>query len=171
MGFFISASFFYSRLFFDIVFFLIILWSNSDGPRRTRILCFLFWQSNFIKLFDGSLQYEVIHTFLDSSAHARKYLGGDQPRQKGWPKCHFSRLFPFCVAKKGVIKEDSTQMQELRSSSRLLGLGLPSSVIKCPLQFKKRSLLSAAWYQDKCYFGSCCCDAIDSLFSNLTLVC
>ena len=39
------------------------------------------------------------------------------------------------------------------------------SVIKCPLQFKKRSLLSAAWYQDKCYSTrSCWCDAIDFYF-------
>ena len=55
--------FFYSRLFFTS-FFPIILWSNSNGPRRTRLLCLPFWQSNFIKLFNGGLQYEVFQTFF-----------------------------------------------------------------------------------------------------------
>ena len=64
--FFVSVSFYYSCLFFDMTsFFPIILWSNSDRPRRTRLLCFPFrHQSNFIKLFDGGLQYKVIWTFF-----------------------------------------------------------------------------------------------------------
>ena len=63
MEFFISVSFFIFAGFFLTSFFLIILWSNSDGPWRTRLLCFLFWQSNFIKSVDGGLQYEFIRTF------------------------------------------------------------------------------------------------------------
>ena len=56
--------FFYFWVFFSSSFFPIILWSNSDGPGRTWLLCFIFWQSNFIKLFDGGLQYKVIQTFF-----------------------------------------------------------------------------------------------------------
>ena len=68
MSFFICA-------FFSTSFFPIILWSNSDGPRWTHLLCFPFWQSNFIKLLDGGLQYEVIRTFFDiySIAGERPY--------------------------------------------------------------------------------------------------
>ena len=62
MEFFISASFF--SVFFSTSFCLIILWSNLDGSGRTQFLCFPFWQSNFIKLFDGGLQYVVIRTFI-----------------------------------------------------------------------------------------------------------
>ena len=34
-------------------------------PQWTRLLCFRFWQSSFIKFFDGSLQYEFIQTFFN----------------------------------------------------------------------------------------------------------
>ena len=104
-------------------------------------------------------------------AHMRKYLGGDQPRQKGWPKCHFSRLFPFVLPRKGLSKKippkcrRRVKQQQVTIRLRLACLPLVVSVIKCPLQFKKRSLLSAAWYQDKCYSArSCWCDAIDFYF-------
>ena len=110
-------------------------------------------------------------SFLDST-RTRKYLGGDQPRQKGWPKCHFSRLFPFVLPRKGLSKKIPPkcrrrvkQQQQVTIRLRLACLPLVVSVIKCPLQFKKRSLLSAAWYQDKCYSArSCWCDAIDFYF-------
>ena len=77
MEFFISASFFYSCLFyffsfFSKSFFLTILWSNSDGPGQIRLLCSPFWQSNFIKLFDGGLQHKFIPTFFPNSEE--KYL-------------------------------------------------------------------------------------------------
>ena len=39
---------------------------------------------------------------------------------KGMTQVPFLKTFSFCVAKKGVIKEDSTQMQELSSSSSRL---------------------------------------------------
>ena len=44
----------------------------------------------------------------------RKYLGGDHgpAPPKGMTQVPFLKTFSFCVAKKGVIKEDSTQMQE-----------------------------------------------------------
>ena len=45
------------------MFFLIIFWNNSDGPKRILLLCFPYCQSNFIKSFDGGLQYKVIRTF------------------------------------------------------------------------------------------------------------
>ena len=70
-----GSSFFKEKSFSVLSFFLIILWSNSDGPGWTQLLCFPFWQSNFIKLFDGGLQYEVIRTFNFQNS---KYL---------W--CHF----------------------------------------------------------------------------------
>ena len=60
-----SFSFLHLFLFTSFLtsFFLIILWSNSDRPRWTQLLCFPFWQSNFIKLYNGGLQYKFIRTF------------------------------------------------------------------------------------------------------------
>ena len=59
---FLFAHFFILCLFLAL-FFLIIFWNNSDGPKRILLLCFPYCQSNFIKLFDGGLQYKVIRTF------------------------------------------------------------------------------------------------------------
>ena len=58
--------FFYFCIFFSTWYpiFQIFLWSNSDGSGWTRLLCFPFRQSNFIKLFDGGLWYEFIRTFF-----------------------------------------------------------------------------------------------------------
>ena len=63
---------FFSRLFiflhlFLTSFFLITLWSTCDGPGRIQLWCFPFWQSNFIKLSDGGLQYEFIWSFFINS--------------------------------------------------------------------------------------------------------
>ena len=60
MEFFVSASFFYSHLFFNILFSDYFM----EQLRQTRLLCFPFWQSNFIELFDGGFQYEFIWTFF-----------------------------------------------------------------------------------------------------------
>ena len=38
-------------------------WSRKD-PDGPKLLCFPFWQSYFIKLFDADLQCEFIRTFL-----------------------------------------------------------------------------------------------------------
>ena len=37
--------------------------TEAFWPKQTRLFCFPFWQSNFIKLFNGGLQYEFIRTF------------------------------------------------------------------------------------------------------------
>ena len=69
---FFNSRLFYFCIFFSTLFFPIILWSNSDGPGQTRLLCFPFWQSNFIKLFDVGLKYEVIQTFYTRSYRLKK---------------------------------------------------------------------------------------------------
>ena len=60
MSFFIFASFFW-HCFFWLFYGATQV---SDGPGRTRLLWFPFWQSNFIMLCDAGLQYEFIQTFL-----------------------------------------------------------------------------------------------------------
>ena len=79
---FLLSNIFFFRIFFSFVFFFTILFSNyPDGPGQTRkdpasarvrscqlvlahflTLCFPFWQSYFINLFDGGLQCKSIRT-------------------------------------------------------------------------------------------------------------
>ena len=70
--------FFKFFVFFTTSFFSIILWSNLDRPKCCRFLRFPYWQSNFIKLFNGGLQYEFIRTFYYAMYSCCKYFDNSE---------------------------------------------------------------------------------------------
>ena len=67
---FLNRVFIFFHVFFRHPFFWSVFYgatptqTDPDGPEWTWLLCFPFWQSSFIKLFDVGLQYEFIRTFL-----------------------------------------------------------------------------------------------------------